>query len=513
MYSIVIADDELIEQKVLEKMTRQAFPSLRVLPSVKNGSELMECVTRENPDIAVLDINMPVVSGLDALEWLRLKGLATKVLIVSAYSEFQYAQKAMNLNAAGYILKPVDRDEYIRALEKLVSQLDGEREEKSRKMDGEEWKRGYRRTLEREMISDMLLGEARSGTIERYREQCGEALEGGAVLCLRWLSDGESHEAEQKKILEDLARLCTCFGKEYRDTYILFLFLPAEEGAEQFRDWILRIMDELRRQNFRLNWDGIAIGVSSWKARLQEFPDAIRESTAAVRGAAEGGCYLYDRKETDFRSDGYQRDLQECRKLYMQGKSRMLRERLSALSRKQNDRQFTRLFLLTLRCSVCEGTGPSRLFRAAEDTWRYWNELCACEDEEQMLALADPQTAVRTEAGSTSPDIQLYVDACRRYLLQHYREEVSLEKTAEHIGISGFYLSRIMKQETGETFLEHLTGIRLRVAMDLLWSSSYTFQMIAEECGYDSASYLSKLLKKKTGLNAGDLRRRLKQLL
>lgn len=99
MYRIVIADDEGLECKALEKILLEYFPNVMVLPSVPNGIELISCIEREKPDIAIIDINMPGINGLEAMEMIRMKHSEMKILIVSAYSKFEYAQKALYLGA------------------------------------------------------------------------------------------------------------------------------------------------------------------------------------------------------------------------------------------------------------------------------------------------------------------------------------------------------------------------------------------------------------------------------
>ena len=73
MYRIIIADDEVIECRALEMMIRNDFPDMEILPYVQNGIDLIASVEKNHPDIAIIDINMPGLNGLDALEIIRLR--------------------------------------------------------------------------------------------------------------------------------------------------------------------------------------------------------------------------------------------------------------------------------------------------------------------------------------------------------------------------------------------------------------------------------------------------------
>lgn len=89
MYTLVIADDEKIEQRVLQKMVQELCPGIKEVVCVSNGMKLVECIDQVHPDIVVLDINMPVMNGLDALEIIRLKKNDAKIVVVTAYSKFE----------------------------------------------------------------------------------------------------------------------------------------------------------------------------------------------------------------------------------------------------------------------------------------------------------------------------------------------------------------------------------------------------------------------------------------
>lgn len=126
MYRIIIADDEEIECRALEMMIRNEFPDMEILPYVQNGIDLVASVKKNHPDIAIIDINMPGLNGLDALEMIRTRNKELKVIISSAYSEFQFAKKAMKLGVSDYILKPLNRETFCETLRKVTQQVSAE---------------------------------------------------------------------------------------------------------------------------------------------------------------------------------------------------------------------------------------------------------------------------------------------------------------------------------------------------------------------------------------------------
>ena len=95
VYRILIADDEPIESTALELLLRNTFQRIDVLPSVSDGVALISSIKANEPDIVIVDINMPGLSGLDALDIVRSQYPQMKVILHSAYSEFEYAKHAL----------------------------------------------------------------------------------------------------------------------------------------------------------------------------------------------------------------------------------------------------------------------------------------------------------------------------------------------------------------------------------------------------------------------------------
>lgn len=109
-----------------------------------------------------------------------------------------------------------------------------------------------------------------------------------------------------------------------------------------------------------------------------------------------------------------------------------------------------------------------------------------------------------------SPPHEQVLGICGKGISLHkklYRQDVSLEDIAGLVGISPFYLSRLLKQELNETFVEILTKVRITRALVLLSDSRKTIREIGEEVGYGNTTYFYKVFKKQTGMTVGEVRR------
>ncbi len=118
MYKVLIVEDEDIIRKGLLFMVNWQEADCVVVGEAVDGLEGLEKIRETNPDIVVVDINMPVKDGLSMLED-SIEEYGYDAVIVSGYSDFEYARKAIRLGVTEYLLKPVNFNELYDALRKI----------------------------------------------------------------------------------------------------------------------------------------------------------------------------------------------------------------------------------------------------------------------------------------------------------------------------------------------------------------------------------------------------------
>lgn len=107
--------------------------------------------------------------------------------------------------------------------------------------------------------------------------------------------------------------------------------------------------------------------------------------------------------------------------------------------------------------------------------------------------------------GELLPD---YIVRAKQYLLEHYSRPLSLREVARHVGVSPGYLSAQFSRWCGQSFVEHLTQLRLKKAKELLAQTSLPVQTIVEMVGYNDPCYFSKVFRKATGQSPGSYRKK-----
>ncbi|HEY4392198.1 MAG TPA: response regulator, partial [Paenibacillus sp.] len=128
MYKLILADDEEDVREGLLDLIDWESIGYQIVDTAENGREAIDLIERHVPDVVVTDIQMPFMDGLKLTEWIRKAYPATKVIILTGYEQFEYAQRAIQLDVNEYVLKPFSSEELAEVLRKVKLQMDGELE-------------------------------------------------------------------------------------------------------------------------------------------------------------------------------------------------------------------------------------------------------------------------------------------------------------------------------------------------------------------------------------------------
>lgn len=123
MIRVLLVEDEKVIREGIASLIRQVSPHFTVVKEAEHGREALDYLSRNVVDMVVTDIRMREMNGLQLLEKIRERFEDMPLLIISGYSDFSYAQKALQFGVADYLLKPIDRKQLVCALDKIRSLL------------------------------------------------------------------------------------------------------------------------------------------------------------------------------------------------------------------------------------------------------------------------------------------------------------------------------------------------------------------------------------------------------
>ena len=134
MYRVMIADDEGIAVDSFTYMIREEFGDSCIIESAKTGRSVIELAERFRPDIALMDIRMPGINGIDAIKEIRKRNPGIIFIVISAYDKFGYAKEALSLGVMDYLNKPVEKGLFLETIRKAMAKVDSEREKRTREL-------------------------------------------------------------------------------------------------------------------------------------------------------------------------------------------------------------------------------------------------------------------------------------------------------------------------------------------------------------------------------------------
>ena len=158
MYSLVITEDDDIIREGLVSFINSADLGFKVVASFDDGEETIEYLSKNETDVVLTDIKMLKVSGIEVAEYVLENKLSTKVIFISAYEEFEFAQKALENGVEYYFVKPVDIELIYNYFSELKQKLDDERKLKNKLEEYDE----HLLCLQKSFIEDIISGRLRN---------------------------------------------------------------------------------------------------------------------------------------------------------------------------------------------------------------------------------------------------------------------------------------------------------------------------------------------------------------
>jgi two-component system, response regulator YesN len=119
MYNIVLVDDERLELDTLENYVPWEEMGFKVIGTAKNGKEALSKMGELLPDIVITDVKMPIMDGVEFADIIRGRLPQLKIIFLSGYDDFSYVKSALQMEASGYLLMPLDMDELRKLMEKV----------------------------------------------------------------------------------------------------------------------------------------------------------------------------------------------------------------------------------------------------------------------------------------------------------------------------------------------------------------------------------------------------------
>ncbi len=484
---ILIVDDEPRHLRGMVAMIRTMRPDASVL-TAKDGEAALATMRDECPDVVLSDIQMPNMDGLAFLRRLDEEGNQAKVVMVSAYDLFKYAQTALRHGAYDYLLKPVDTEKVEALLDRLDCQLTAEQKERA---SSEELKQrlgqassAYRIRLLHRWLGGKLRSDERAGLSE-----WSTLHEVNVLVLTEFVSwDAEFGDESRLQLLaEQLDSTGAVFGEACtfslqtepnsgtRFITALKLVPPTPETRRALRE-ALQVVTEAWHTQGTLSF-GIAslspddkLGEEQVKAVPRLYQEAKRALEYSFHGEWRGvidaeevlppakpiysldGEHLFEallEPETSVAEAmcvAAFRELAACGRI----EPRLMKEyaTLILMKLKSRTRGIVDLHIGSVINEVAISSVPS----------------CRSSEALMDLMLGCLRTVHKSLHERRQSSSELAVDQCLSWIQERHSEDLTLEMAAERFHFNASYFSTLLKARTGRSFSEHVTDVRIRRA-------------------------------------------------
>ncbi len=528
MYTLLLIDDEPEIRVGLREVISFEEYGFEVVGEAANGLEGIQKAEELRPDLIITDIRMPLMDGLTMCAEIRKVLPATQFMILSGYDDFEYARQAIELRTMAYLLKPISAEEFKQMLKDMRKKLD---EEFARRKDLVQLKRHYHNSLP--LLREMLLNSILSGGIaaqkaldnaKGYEMPLESPFYSLALMRMDHTAQDILQQMEESELLsfavvnilkEVLNKGCTVYVFHY-DGMLAALFLLQKNGTA-IQEETIAALDEARRNVQHYLETSLLIGLSAAVPSLAQLPTAAQQAVSALQQSC-----MYDKNEvlciTDIEPGSTQAIAPD---------DSLMRALMSAL--KTNDAASIQENLKQL-ISVCEHRKLTlKAYRAylmeimvalfhiirdmdvdERDYESVLREVMRCPVPQQALTLlTDIYLKVSDDIASRRTDTGTRIAAdAQAFLRENYgMENLNMEMLCAQVHISSSYFSMVFKKETGKTFHQYLTDLRMDKAMTLLAQGDVRTSEVARSVGIPDPSYFSYVFKKHHGISPSQVRR------
>ena len=533
MLRVFLAEDETIIRETLRDTVPWARCGYTFVGEAGDGELALPLIQQTRPDVLITDIRMPFMDGLALSKLVLQEFPQMKVIILSGYDDFEYAQTAIGLGVERYLLKPITKSTLMTVLQEVREKIQGERAQQNYLAQFRQEAQDYEQYARRRFLERIVAGQLSVQEIYEQAEKLdldlrAQVYDLALVSAVPESSNTETYSEQGARIRDEMV---SYFLKH--PEYILFrwnltsyavLLLGRQENMEAI---VSRCVNKVRQlyQTFgpELSWY-VAVGTPT--RRLSALPGCFEEVSRlwAYRHILPEQHILSAETVKTFTGTGSDHDLSG---LDMSKVSPAMLTGVLQNASAQEIPSFVDEYIHSLEEALESGPFCQYLMLSARFTATQFVEDLGVEQREYLsglgcLGMVGQQISVEDLKGYLS-DILLQAIKLRdrvtgsqysgqlkqavRYIDEHYRcEDISLNRVAKEVDLSPNYLSAVFSQEMGTTFVEYLTARRMEKARELLRHSDLRSGEIAAAVGYKDSHYFSFLFKKTQGCTPRDYR-------
>ncbi len=513
MYKVLIVDDEIMIRNGLYNMIPWGKLEIDEVRTASCAQEAIELARKTKPDIVLTDICMPEMDGLEMTR-LMIEFLPNlKVLVLTGYDDFKYAQKSCYLGVKEFILKPVDEVSLANSIRLQVENIKNELRSslkcnilnRKRVLENQ---RAFEKSL---MQLTEKANEAEGIDIDdlvpedncRY-QVCliSPVLSGDSV----WVQHKNLLLISIKTVLIDMIDSNNSgwtFQNRDGDIVVIFYIKNNGDSAEEQISRLQEIVNVEYDVDLETGIGPIAVNMTKIKTSYIKAKENVKANKAEVNLPEESPVIEGHRQKDKL---SYYRN-----------------EMLKSIPDTETVKKYLKLYIDEVKNSGMKKAGAEQKFYelASAFYWEYLKTTGYQADGRLETLITTLQSNdlenccvfiemfIAKLMYTNKKQVHEIVEAATKYINDKLTENLTVFTLAEQFHVARNYFSRLFKKEMGEGCNEYITRLRIEKAKQLLGASRMKTYEIAEKVGYHDTNYFSLAFKKNTGLSPKEFRERL----
>lgn len=521
MYRILLADDEGIVLNSLTYIIQKNFEDMFEIETAKTGRGAIEAAEHFRPDIAFMDIQMPGINGMEAMQEIRKNVPNIVFVVLTAYDKFDYAREAINLGVMKYLNKPVNQKVVVEVIEKAIEQIDGKREKRKQDLQIKERMETVVPIIENGFISSLLFQEHFDEDINNYKNLLGITSAQGYWLGVVF---GDTQQGNYmtnavgtsvKTQINYYPKVREMLKEAFPGALVgsvsankIPVFVPCEELQFDY-DSRIELIERARavvRNMRQVTGLSFRIGIGSVK-KLKDSITSYDESLKALYSTQGSVAHVDDLPITVAYEENYPVELEDG--IFEKLKDGKAEECLAEadkyydwmVSKYREDEMSIKLktieFVLRAEYMMYRNGGYYQ-FNSRKN---YLPEILQINNYADLKKwfLDKIRNAGQAIVSNGQEHANHTIEDAKKYISANYQKDLSLDEISKKLNISPYYFSKLFKEEVGENFIEYVTAMRINKAKELLKDMDRSIKEVGICVGYSDPNYFSRIFKKYEG--------------
>lgn len=517
MFKILIVDDERHIRNGIISIIDWNSMECEVIKDCANGLEAVEYLKSSEVDIVICDIKMPGMNGLEVAEYVKLNIPKTKVILLTAYSDFNNAQLAIKHNVSEYVVKTEFIDELPSAIEKVKKAIIEQREKENNvevlRMILNEKQQDLKYKFFTELAEDMLTDkEEIKEKLQEYKlhnkSYCVINYE--TTLLTSFFSSEYNHEYRDIKVINNFINMVFKdyeynIVKMHRNLGMIILYWNDTNLQVSKVEILLKDVNNMVNQFTNYS---IKFSISDKHEGVENLSKAYKEALLALSKVYSSNAkfYLNTYKKQDDILTNNSESVEDLKSLMNYGSLEEIEKSLvnifksfsnSSLSLEQVKTKMILLFSASLAAFENYNIVQHNLKEQETIIYQKINESKSLQSIfEVSLFIAEHILDISKNNESSK---SLIVREANKYIRENYNKNISLNTIAGYLHVNNSYLSRLYKKETGDTLVEALNRYRIEIAKKLLKRPSSKIFEVGIEVGIEDPAYFTHVFTKYCG--------------